>query len=164
VAADALARGAPAAAAAWLGRALAEPPPPDSRAEVLLELGSAELRLAAPGAADHLLAAVELIREPGLLTTSVRQLALALAMSGEADRAVEALEDAIDVVEPADRELALVLVAELASYAQQASREARAPAARRLERHAGLEGATPGERLVLASVAFERARASESAG
>jgi DNA-binding CsgD family transcriptional regulator len=163
VAANALARGAPAAAAAWLGRALAEPPPPDSRAEVLLELGSAELRLAAPDAADHLRAAVELIREPGLLTTSVRQLALALAMSGEADRAVGALESAIDDVEPADRELALVLEAELASYAQQASRQARAPAARRLERHAGLEGATPGERLVLASLAFERARASEAA-
>jgi DNA-binding CsgD family transcriptional regulator len=164
VAADALARGAPAAAVAWLGRALAEPPPALSRLEVLLELGSAELRIAAPGAVDHLTAAVDLIREPELLTTSVRLLALALTMSGEADRAVEALESAIDLVEPADRELALVLEAELATYAQQASREARAPAARRLERHAGLEGKTPGERLVLASLAFERARASESAG
>jgi DNA-binding CsgD family transcriptional regulator len=163
VASDALARGAPAAAAAWLGRALAEPPPPESRAEVLLDLGFAELRLAAPGAADHLMEAVELSREPGLLTTSVRQLALALAMIGDADRAVEALASAIAVVEPTDRELALVLEAELASYAQQASREARAPAASRLERHAGLEGATPGERLALASLAFERARASESA-
>ena len=47
---DALARGAPAAAVAWLGRALAESPPAESRAEVLLELGSAELRLGAPAA------------------------------------------------------------------------------------------------------------------
>ena len=163
VAADALARGAPAAAVAWLGRALAEPPPARSRLEVLLELASAELRIAAPGAVDHLTAAVKVIREPELLTTSVRLLALALTMSGEADRAVDALRWAIEIVEPADRELALVLEAELATYAQQASRDARAPAARRLERHAELEGKTPGERLVLGSLAFERARASESA-
>ena len=38
----------------------------------------------------------------------------------------------------------------------------RAPAARRLERFADLEGATPGERLVLASLAFERARESQT--
>jgi DNA-binding CsgD family transcriptional regulator len=163
VAADALAREAPAAAVAWLGRALAESPPPATELELLLELGSAELRLAAPGAVDHLTAAVELAREPRQLMISVRQLALALTMSGQGDRAVEALECAIEVVEPDDRELALVLEAELATYAQQASREARAPAARRLERHGELAGATPGERLVLGSLAFERARASESA-
>ena len=67
MAADALARGAPAAAVAWLARALAEPPPPGGRAEVLLELGSAELRLGAPEAVDHLAEAVELSREPELL-------------------------------------------------------------------------------------------------
>ena len=163
VAADALARGAPAAAAAWLGRALAEPPSPEARGEVLLELGSAELRLAAPEAVDHLAAAVELILEPELLSTSVRLLANARTMSGDADAAVGALESVIEVVEPADRELALLLEAELVAHAQQAGREARAPAARRLERHRGLGGSTPGERLVLASLAFERARASESA-
>jgi hypothetical protein len=126
----------------------------------LLELGAAELRVAEPRAVDHLMEAVGLIREPWLLTVSVRQLALTLTMAGEADRAVEALESAIEVVEPADRERALVLEAELATYAQQASREARAPAARRLERHRHLEGATPGDRVMLASLAVERGRAS----
>ncbi|MGH3022443.1 MAG: AAA family ATPase [Gaiellaceae bacterium] len=163
VAADALCRGAPAAAVAWLGRALAEPPEEQARAAVLLELGSAELRVAAPEAADHLAAAGDEIREPALLATSARLLANALTWSGDADRAVEALDAAIEVVEPHDRELALHLEAELAAHAQEASRDARAPAARRLERHRRLEGATPGERLVLASIAFERARASESA-
>ena len=163
VAADAHARGAPAAAAAWLGRALAEPPSPALKGEVLRELGAAELRLGAPEAADRLAAAVELTREPQLLTTSARQLANALTMSGDADGAVKALESAIQVVEPADRELALALEAELAAHAQEASLEVRAPAATRLERHRDLEGATPGERLVLASLAFERARASDSA-
>jgi ATP/maltotriose-dependent transcriptional regulator MalT len=94
---------------------------------------------------------------------TARMLANALTMSGDADRAVEALESAIRVVEPGDRELALILEAELAAHAQQASREARAPAAKRLERHRELPAATPGERLVLAVLAFERARARESA-
>ena len=163
VAGDALVRGAPSAAVALLGRALAEPPGPEAGVEVLLELGSAEYRLGAPEAVGHLTAAVDQIREPELLATSVRWLAIALTMSGDSDRAVEAIESAIEVVEPDDRELALLLEAELAAHAQQAGLERRAPAARRLERFAGLDGATPGERLVLASLAFERARASRSA-
>ena len=162
VARYALCRGAPAAAVAWLRRALAEPPPAAESAAVLLELGSAELRTAAPEAVEHLSAAVDEIREPALLSTSSRLLANALTWSDESDRAVDVLESAIDAVEPVDRELALVLVAELAAHAQEAGIEARAPAARRLERYADLDGATPGERLVLASLAFERARTSES--
>ena len=97
---------------------------------VLLELGSAELRLGAPAAVDHLREAVGLIREPERLATSVRQLANAYTIAAQGDRAVEALDRAIDVIEPADRELALLLEAELASHAQQASPATRAPAAR----------------------------------
>jgi DNA-binding CsgD family transcriptional regulator len=163
VAADAHARGAPSAAVAWLGRALTEPPPPASRAELLLELGSAEFRLGEPQSVDHLRAAVEQIREPALLTASTLQLANALVMSGDVDGALGAIEAAIDAVEPHDRERALLLEAELAANATLASLEARARAESRLERHADLEGGTPGERVVLASLAFERARASESA-
>ena len=83
-------------------------------------------------------------------------------MSGDFDGAVDAIEAAIAVVEPADRERALVLEAELAAHAQEAGVERRAPAAKRLERYADLAGSTPGERLVQASLAFEHARASES--
>jgi hypothetical protein len=162
VAADALARGAPASAAASLRRALLEPPPDASRAEVLVELGSVEYSLASPEAVGHLRSAVELSTHPALLAAAVRWLALALTMAGDSDRAVEAIEPVIAVVEPQDRELALLLEAELAAHAQEASLEWRAPAARRLERYAQLPGATPAERLVLASLAFERARASET--
>jgi DNA-binding CsgD family transcriptional regulator len=130
---------------------------------VLLELGSAELRVAAPGAVGHLAAAVELLSEPRLLASSVRWLASALTMSGAADRAVEAIESAIEVVETEDRELALLLEAELVSHAQEASLETRTAAASRLERYGDLGGATPGERLVLAVFNFQRARTSESA-
>jgi DNA-binding CsgD family transcriptional regulator len=163
VAADALVRGAPAGAVAWLRRALAEPPADGLRAEVLLELGTAELRRGDPESVEHLEAALELTREPRPLAIAARQLANALSMSGDADRAVEVIESAVALVEPQERELGLLLEAELAAKAQQAGLEARAPAAARLERHADLAGDTPGERLVLASVAFERARASESA-
>ena len=163
VAAGALARGAPGAAVVWLRRALAEPPPPVSRSMVLLELGSAELRIAAPEAVDHLLAAIRGLRQPDLLTTAVLDLANALMMRGDADRAVATIESSIPRVKPGNPELALILEAELAAKSQQASREARVLAATRLMRHSGLKGVTPGERLILASLAFERARASESA-
>jgi len=163
VAADALGRGAPAAAVAWLTRALAEPPPSADRGEVLLALGGAELRLGHPGAVPHLGEAVELIRAPASLATAVRLLANALTASGDSDQAVDAIEAAIPAIEAEDRQLGLLLEAELAAHAQQASVERRAPAATRLERYADLAGATPAERLVLASLGFERARASPSA-
>lgn len=164
VASDALARGAPAAAVASLARALAEPPAPESRADVLLELGSAELRLGAPGGVPHLREAVGLSRGPKQMATAVRQLAIASTIAGHAERAVTALEDAIDVVQPNDRELGLLLEGEIWTHAVQAGLETRARAARRLERCSeGLDGSTPGERLVLASLASTRSRASETA-
>ena len=86
------ARGAPAAAVAWLTRALAEPPAPESSADVLLELGSAELRLGAPGGVPHLREAVELSRGPEQMATAVRRLAIASTIAGHAERAVTALE------------------------------------------------------------------------
>ncbi len=164
VAANSLDCGAPAAAVAWLSRALAEPPPPESRSQVLLELSSAKLRLGTPEAAvDQLTALAELTGEPELLAASVRLLGGALTWSGSADRAVEAIGSAIAALEGENRELTLLLEADRAGYAQQGSLETRAPVATRLERYAELPGATPGERLVLASLAFERARASDSA-
>ena len=70
VAAAALSRGAPAAAISSLERALAEPPSPGVRAEVQLELGSAELRLATRDAVEHLSAAMTGLREPRLVSFS----------------------------------------------------------------------------------------------
>ncbi|HET8822651.1 MAG TPA: AAA family ATPase, partial [Thermoleophilaceae bacterium] len=164
VAADALGRGAPAAAVAWLRRALAEPPPEGLEGEVVLELSAAELRLGAPEAAvDQLHAAARLVAAPQLLATAVRLLGGALTWSGDADRAVDVIGHAIDALEDSDRELALLLEAERSAYAQQGSLETRAPAAERLERYADLAGETPAERLVLASLAFERSRAAGTA-
>jgi ATP/maltotriose-dependent transcriptional regulator MalT len=96
------------------------------------------------------------------LTTSVRLLGAVLTWAGRSKETVDALASAIEVVEPVDPELALFLEADLAAHAQLASRDARSLALKRLERHAAVAGATRGERLVLASLAFERARASTS--
>ena len=162
VAAESLVRGAPGAAAKWLGRALIEPPTPELRAQVLVELGSAELRTGVPeAAADHLDAAIALAPEPGLLAMAGRLLANARTWLRESDRAVAMLESLISLVEPADRELALFLEADLAAHAQLASLAARDVARARLARCDALGGTTPGERIVLASKAFERARASD---
>jgi DNA-binding CsgD family transcriptional regulator len=61
---SARARGAGDSAAAYLARALEEPPPADRRARVLLQLGLAETLFSGPAAADHLREAWELLEEP----------------------------------------------------------------------------------------------------
>jgi len=163
VAANALTQGAPVAAVTWLRRALAEPPPLTWRPEVLLELGVAEQRLAMPEAVDHLTAAMKGIKQPQLLSTAARELANALSARGDAERAIAVIESAIASVEREEPEIALILEAEFAAKAQQASRAARTRATVLLARHSHLAGITPGERLVLAGLAFEQARSSESA-
>jgi hypothetical protein len=55
----AVGRGAPESAAAYLRRALEEPPLPAARAPILFELGLAERRLDAPTAGEHLRGACE---------------------------------------------------------------------------------------------------------
>ena len=57
-------RGASESAVAYLRRALDEPPPAAERAEVLVELGSAETRISGEAAVEHLQAARELIDDP----------------------------------------------------------------------------------------------------
>ncbi len=56
---EATARGAPESAAAYLRRALAEPPPADRDSDLLLELGLAEFSAGQPGWHDHLEGATE---------------------------------------------------------------------------------------------------------
>lgn len=163
VAADALVRGAPAAAVAWLRRALAEPPPAEHRIEMLTELGVAEVRLGSPAAVDHLRTVVEAVEDPAALTLAISKLALALTLAGDSDAAYDELEPVVNRLEHEDLESALVLEAQLASHAQQAGQDKRDRVAKRLERRAGLQGRTRGERLVLASLAYQRAKTSKSA-
>jgi DNA-binding NarL/FixJ family response regulator len=162
VAARALAQGAPAAALIWLTRALVESPGPGVRSELLLDVGTVELRLGMREALGHLQDAAAGVQGAGLLATAARQLANAYSNAGNTEGALSVLESAIATVERDERELALILEAELAAKSQQAGDRAREVAATRLARWRRLDGGTPGERLVLASLAFEEARASES--
>ena len=133
---EALARGAPDAAAAWLSRALAEPPPTELRGELLLELGSAELRLGAGEAVGHLTAAAETLTDPSARARALRHLANALTVSGQADRAITCLQAAIEVLEPINREA-------LPSSSRPNSRRTRSgPASTRAHRSPGPSSAT----------------------
>jgi DNA-binding CsgD family transcriptional regulator len=78
----ALQKGAAESAVGFLGRALAEPPPPEERAAVLLELGRAESLTSGPAAAEHLAEAYEMLDEPRVRATTAEALARALLFTG----------------------------------------------------------------------------------
>ena len=141
-----LAEGAPATAATWLERALAEPPPASIRGDLLLELSSARLRLGTPEAAiEPLTTAIALIEEPELRTWATRLLGSALTWSGRADGAqLSIIGQAMVSIERRDRELALLLEADRAAYAQQASLVATCAVAAGLARHATLKASHRG--------------------
>jgi DNA-binding CsgD family transcriptional regulator len=61
---EAMARGAPDSAVAYLRRAVDEPPPEDERGELLFQLGAAEGLTSGPAAAEHLVAAWERAEAP----------------------------------------------------------------------------------------------------
>ena len=88
-AAHALAQGAAPAAAAYLRRALAEPPPREERPRVLYELGVAELQSGAAESARHLRQAIDELED----ATSSPEIVLAYSQATEvagADLAVDA--------------------------------------------------------------------------
>jgi len=108
-------RGAPATAAALLRRALAEPPAPDRRAVVLIELGQAELSIGEGASAEaHLDEAHRSAEDP---ITRARALVLrSQAVPGEAParrRLAELAQAALPEAERRDRDLALRLRAVL---------------------------------------------------
>jgi DNA-binding CsgD family transcriptional regulator len=150
-------RGAPATAAMLLARALAEPPAPADRADVLMELGRAQLDEGrASEAWEHL---AEARSCAGDALARGRAVAL-LAMAVPGDRAARArlrelLERTLPEVEPLDRELALRLRATLAIAGGSVDDLA-------------LEGRTVAEAVVLGTLVFARmdadARADELAG
>ena len=126
--------GAPATAAAYLRRALAEPPGDEFRCEVLTELGTAEARAGLGDATAHLRRAVDEAANPMARARAALEMARALKFGGDAVRAVdvlEGLEPELDRLDPGLRELVELEHLGLA-YISQGARErlaARAPAA-----------------------------------
>jgi DNA-binding CsgD family transcriptional regulator len=151
-------RGASENAVAYLRRALAEPPSADELADLLLELGTAEVRVSGDDAAEHLRTAYGLLDDPvrkaeaGLLLG--RQ--LFFLRGEEADRVYC---QALDELAGADPELERLLQAALITndLFMPGLHEA---ALERLERVRGhLDGETSGEKLLLALLAYHDARA-----
>ena len=93
---QAMARGAPDAAASYLRRALAEPPAGELRLEVLLELGRAEALLPTDDAFPSLREALELAREPAQRARVGHELAYALLSVGRGDSVRALVESMLD--------------------------------------------------------------------
>jgi len=94
-AAAATRRGSPEAALAQLRRALAEPPAPERRAEVLLGLGLAEMAVGLPEAAGRLRAAARAAAWPDMRLLAGTLSGHALAFGGRWTEGFEALDAAV---------------------------------------------------------------------
>ena len=109
---DALARGSPDAAAAWLTRALEEPPPAPTRAEVSFELGRARVLAHDPRAREQLTATIDTTDDPYVSAPAARLLARMLVVTAHWPDALDVLDRAVDDLGGSDRELALALASD----------------------------------------------------
>ncbi|HEY3585817.1 MAG TPA: AAA family ATPase, partial [Myxococcaceae bacterium] len=103
--------GAPESAAAYLRRALAEPPPPEASAGVLLRLGLAEFNAGQPGWQHHLEAAVAEAREEETRIAAALHLANALGFHQKLAEAAEVCDRVAAGLRKSDAEGRLVLEA-----------------------------------------------------
>ena len=87
--ADALGKGAAESAVAYLERALREPPPPERRCELLLELGRAEVATDGKAAALHLAEAHESLTEPTERATVAQLLSFTLLWLGSGEESAQ---------------------------------------------------------------------------
>lgn len=94
-AARSLADGAAGLAAGYLTRALSEPPPPEQRPAILLELGTAERLLDLPRAAGHLREALTLTNDPASRVRIALGLGRALFGTGQMGEAKTVFETAL---------------------------------------------------------------------
>jgi DNA-binding CsgD family transcriptional regulator len=154
-------RGAPALA--YLRRALAEPPVASERADLLLELGSAETLLSGEAAAEHLQEAHGLIHDPERRAEAAALLGTQLFYLHRLDESVAVFEQALDELGGGDAELERLLEAGVISAGLFRSRP-RDEVLGRLERVRSRGGDTTlGEKMLLALLAFSDARAGAPA-
>ncbi len=154
---DALLSSTPDAAASYLNRALSEPPPPESRAQVQFELGQALIGVnTAAAAAAFASAAVGSSGQSALLAH--RWCGYSLAYAGRMRESIASFDEAIKL-SGSGTELATHLCGTRDFYASWwADDPDRDGRQRRLQDLAGsLEGASAGERRVLAAAAVNLA-------
>jgi tetratricopeptide (TPR) repeat protein len=153
------ARGASDSAVAYLRRALAEPPAAAGRADLLLELGSAEALVSGEAAVEHLQEAHSLIGDPVRRAETALLLGrqLFLLLRGEDSDAV--FTRALDELSDADAELERLLEAGLITNALHVP-SAYGKALERLERVRGRPAdESVGEKLLLSLLAYHDTRA-----
>ncbi|WP_229713045.1 BTAD domain-containing putative transcriptional regulator [Streptomyces fuscichromogenes] len=151
---EAAGRGAPDAAATYLTRVLAEPPAPERRPEVLLDLGRAETLGNGPAAVKHLRQAYDTLADPARRAAAALLLARILVFAGGHGQATEfARRAAADL--PAglsDERQGLLALERISGFMhgldQKLWRSVEDPA---------VEGAGPGARMLAANLAREAA-------
>ena len=149
----ALERGAPEAAAAFQRRALEEATTPARRGAVLLALGITEELEGEPAAVDHLREAWQLAAAGDDRVAVARPLGRALMNRGDFEAAVEILRTTRAEMGPSKRELRLALESELVEAARYVPSAVGPTRRRKLE--STVRGDSPGERVLLAALAFD---------
>ena len=151
---SARARGAGDSASAYLARALEEPPRPDRRAPILLQLGLVETCTSGPVAADHLREAWEALKEPHERANVAATLTRTLVFTASAGEAVDFARRAADEVpeELVDDRQALRAI-ELYAVPLGASDEE----AKSLLDSVRIDGEGPGAKMLAAAAALGRA-------
>lgn len=99
---EALARGDPQAAVRLCTRALEEPPPPDARASVLLELAAAEALRGSREAEQHATEALQLADAPAARAAALRELGRVRLALDDHHGAAQALRDLRAMLAPDD--------------------------------------------------------------
>jgi DNA-binding CsgD family transcriptional regulator len=159
----ALARGTTDPAVRYLRRALEEPPQVAERAEILLELGSAEARLGDPEAIRHLEEALAMAPAGSPRARAALALGHAQMVAGRVREATSVITAALEKLDEQDRELTLELGAGLITIARADVRlrhliEQWMPRLRE-----AASGGGPADRLILARDAFDAVLRSEPA-
>jgi DNA-binding CsgD family transcriptional regulator len=153
---ESLAAGDSAPAAAYLHRALAEPPAPAERADLLLELASAEERVDYDAAIARLEEALPLIGDPRRRAQTGARLAAMLPSQRPADAIAVALR-AIDDLGDADAGLRRVLLAVVASGATLLPEPGALPDGLADALEAGADAGDAGARMLRSVLAYRAA-------
>lgn len=154
----ALARGAPAAAAIYLDRALREPPDAGERARILMELGRADSTLGRPEAEQRFAAALELASDPSERARIWLERGRALATRGDHPGAAAACEAGLQEL---DAEAELVHELRAVWWMSARLEPGSSPKMPDLGLEASEGELTSGQRQLLAQLALERAFAGE---
>ena len=159
---EASANGAPASAASYLQRALLESPARELRAELLLELGEAELRAGIPDAAARARAALALVDDPRRRAEVCLKLGYVQLYTGDHASAAETFSHGLAQLGETEDDLFVELRGCYITVARHDARS-RKLALARLEPilQSNTAGSTRIERHLLAQLAFEWAQSGE---